>query len=68
VTAQPDSSRTAPLLVLIGGASGVGKSRLAQEVALSTGATVGQVDDMQTAIETLVPPDWLPEYFVPSTT
>jgi 2-phosphoglycerate kinase len=29
---------------------------------------VAQVDDMQTVIETLVPPERLPEYFVPSTT
>jgi 2-phosphoglycerate kinase len=55
-------------LVLIGGPSGVGKSRLAHALARRTASTVAQVDDMQTAIETLVPPDRLPEYFVPSTT
>jgi hypothetical protein len=29
---------------------------------------VAQVDDVQTALETLVPPDRLPEYFIPSRT
>jgi hypothetical protein len=46
----------------------VGKSRLAHALARQTACTVAQVDDMQTAIETLVPPERLPEYFVPSTT
>ncbi len=55
-------------LILIGGASGVGKSRFAHEVALRTRSTVAQVDDLQTAIETLVPRERLPEYYVPSTT
>ena len=55
-------------LILVGGPSGVGKSRLAHALALRTGSTVAQVDDLQTAIETLVPPDRLPEYFLPSTT
>jgi 2-phosphoglycerate kinase len=55
-------------LILIGGASGVGKSRLAQAVARRTASAVAQIDDMQTAIETLVPSERLPEYYVPSTT
>jgi 2-phosphoglycerate kinase len=55
-------------LILIGGAAGVGKSRLAHALARRTASTVAQVDDMQTAIEELVPPERLPEYFVPSTT
>ena len=55
-------------LILIGGPSGVGKSRLAQALARRTGSTVAQIDDLQTAIETLVPPERLPEYYVPSTT
>jgi 2-phosphoglycerate kinase len=55
-------------LILIGGAAGVGKSRLAHDLALRTGSTVAQVDDMQTAIETLVPAERLPEYYTPSTT
>ena len=57
-----------PLLILIGGPAGAGKSRLAHAVALRTASTVAQVDDLQTAIETLVPPERLPEYFEPSTT
>jgi 2-phosphoglycerate kinase len=55
-------------LILIGGPSAVGKSRLAHGLALRLASTVAQVDDLQTAIETLVPPERLPEYFVPSTT
>ncbi len=46
----------------------MGKSRLAHALALRTESTVAQIDDMQTAIETLVPPERLPEYYVPSTT
>ena len=55
-------------LILIGGPSGVGKSRLAHALARRTGSTVAQIDDLQTAIETLVPSERLPEYYVPSTT
>ena len=55
-------------LILIGGAAGVGKSRLAHALAQRTASTVAQIDDMQTAIESLVPADRLPEYYVPSTT
>ena len=55
-------------LILIGGPSGVGKSRLAHALARQTGSTVAQIDDLQTAIETLVPSERLPEYYVPSTT
>ena len=55
-------------LILIGGPSGVGKSRLAHVLARRTGSTVAQIDDLQTAIETLVPSERLPEYYVPSTT
>lgn len=55
-------------LILVGGPSGVGKSRLADALAHRTGSTVAQIDDLQTAIETLVPPDRLPEYFMPATT
>ena len=55
-------------LILIGGPSGVGKSRLAHSLARRTGSTVAQIDDLQTAIETLVPSERLPEYYVPSTT
>lgn len=46
----------------------MGKSRLAHALARRTESTVAQIDDMQTAIEALVPPERLPEYFVPSTT
>lgn len=55
-------------LVLIGGPSGVGKSRLAQAVALETASAVAQIDDLQVAIETLVPPDRLPDYHHLATT
>jgi 2-phosphoglycerate kinase len=65
VTDRPGADLT---LLLIGGPAGAGKSRLAQALALRTGSTVAQVDDQQTALETLVPPDRLPEYFVPATT
>ena len=54
--------------ILIGGPAGAGKSRLAHAVALRTASTVAQVDDLQTAIETLVPPERLPEYYEPATT
>jgi 2-phosphoglycerate kinase len=55
-------------LILVGGPSGVGKSRFAQALARRTGSTVAQVDDVQTALEALVPADRLPEYFVPAGT
>ena len=55
-------------VILIGGPSGVGKSRLAHALARRTASTVAQVDDLQTAIETLVPSERLPEYHVPATT
>jgi 2-phosphoglycerate kinase len=61
-------SRETLSLILIGGPSGVGKSRLAHGLARRTGSTVAQIDDLQTAIETLVPSERLPEYYVPSTT
>ena len=61
-------SREPVSLILIGGPSGVGKSRLAHALARRTGSTVAQIDDLQTAIETLVPAERLPEYYVPSTT
>jgi hypothetical protein len=57
-----------PSLILIGGPSGVGKSRLAHALARRTSSTVAQIDDMQTTIEELVPPERLTEYFIPSTT
>ncbi len=60
--------RAEPVLVLVGGPAGAGKSRLAQALAVRTESTVAQVDDLQTAIETLVPADRLPEYYVPATT
>jgi 2-phosphoglycerate kinase len=60
--------RAASTVILIGGPSGVGKSRLAHAIAGRTASTVGQLDDLQTAIETLVPADRLPEYHVPATT
>jgi hypothetical protein len=37
-------------------------------LALRTASNVSQIDDMQTAIEMLVPPERLPEYYVPSRT
>ena len=55
-------------LILIGGPAGAGKSRLAHALAVRTGSTVAQIDDLQTAIEALVPPDRLPEYYVPAGT
>jgi 2-phosphoglycerate kinase len=55
-------------LILIGGPAGTGKSRLAHALAVRTGSTVAQIDDLQTAIEALVPPDRLPEYYVPAGT
>ncbi len=57
-----------PLVILVGGAAGVGKSRLAQALARRTASTVAQIDDLQTAIEVLVPAERLPEYYEPSTT
>lgn len=57
-----------PSLILVGGPSGVGKSRFAHALARRTASTVAQVDDLQSALETLVPPERLPEYFVPSRT
>jgi 2-phosphoglycerate kinase len=65
---EPPAAREPLSLILIGGAPGVGKSRLAHGLALGTASTVAQIDDMQTAIEALVPAERLPEYFVPSTT
>jgi 2-phosphoglycerate kinase len=53
-------------LILIGGPSGVGKSRLAHALARRIGSTVAQIDDVQTALEALVPADRLPEYFLPA--
>lgn len=55
-------------LILVGGPSGAGKSRLAHALGRRTASTVAQVDDLQTAIEVLVPSERLPEYYVPSTT
>jgi 2-phosphoglycerate kinase len=55
-------------LFLVGGSSGVGKSRFAHALARRTASTVAQLDDLQTAVETLVPPERLPEYYVPATT
>jgi 2-phosphoglycerate kinase len=55
-------------LILVGGPSGVGKSRFAHALALRTASTVAQVDDLQSALEALVPPERLPEYFWPSRT
>lgn len=55
-------------LLLVGGPSGVGKSRFAHALARETGSTVAQVDDLQTALETLVPPDRLPGYHHLATT
>jgi 2-phosphoglycerate kinase len=46
----------------------VGKSRFAYALARRTASTVAQLDDFQTAVETLVPPERLPEYYVPATT
>jgi hypothetical protein len=61
--------RPLPLyLSMIGGPSGVGKSRLAHALARRTGSTVAQVDDLQTALQALVRADRLPEYFVPAET
>ncbi len=64
-----DSSARMPIsLILVGGPPGVGKSRLAHALARKIGSTVAQIDDLQTAIEALVPPDRLPEYYEPSRT
>ena len=60
--------RPPPSLILVGGPSGVGKSRFAQALARRTASTVAQVDDIQTALEALVPADRLPEYFLPAGT
>jgi 2-phosphoglycerate kinase len=68
VNERPPLRGQPPSLLLIGGPSGVGKSRLAHALARRSASTVAQIDDMQTAIEELVPPERLPEYFVPSTT
>ena len=57
-----------PLLILVGGPAGVGKSRLAHALARRTQSAVSQIDDMQTALEALVPEQRLPEYYVPATT
>jgi len=63
------TSRAAPpTLILIGGPSGVGKSRLAHALARRTASAVAQLDDLQTAIQTLVPADRLPEYHHLATT
>ena len=62
------STPEGPTLVLIGGPSGVGKSRLAHALARRTGSTVAQVDDIHAALEAVVPADRLPEYFLPART
>jgi 2-phosphoglycerate kinase len=65
----PESSIQTPVsLVLVGGPSAVGKSRLAHALARRLDSTLAQIDDLQTAIETLVPVDRLPEYYEPATT
>lgn len=46
----------------------MGKSRFAHALARRTASTVAQVDDLQSALEALVPPERLPEYFEPSRT
>ena len=76
---KPDAPRHAPedgccvspqpfSLIVVGGPSGAGKSRLAQTLAVRTASTVAQIDDIQTAIEALVPAERLPEYYLPSRT
>lgn len=47
-------------LLLLGGASGVGKSRLSAPLARHYGVTLTEIDDVQVALETLTTPEQQP--------
>jgi 2-phosphoglycerate kinase len=47
-------------VVLVGGASGVGKTRLGRELAGLFGMSLAQVDDFQTLLERMTTPEQLP--------
>jgi len=47
-------------LLLIGGASGVGKTEVAERIARRTGATLVQMDDFQALLEALTNPEQCP--------
>jgi 2-phosphoglycerate kinase len=56
MTTEPDW-----LVLLVGGASGVGKTTLARELAGHYGISVLHIDDLQVALEKLTTPDQQPE-------
>jgi 2-phosphoglycerate kinase len=50
-----------PTVVLLGGASGVGKSRIAADVAVRFGARLTGVDDFHVVLERMTTPEQYPE-------
>ena len=52
---------TEPTVLLLGGASGVGKSQIASDVAARFGASVVAVDDFQVVLERMTWPERYPE-------
>ena len=52
---------TEPTVVLLGGASGVGKSQIASDVAARFGASVVAVDDFHVVLERMTSPEQYPE-------
>jgi 2-phosphoglycerate kinase len=52
---------TEPTVLLLGGASGVGKSQIASSLASRLGASVVAVDDFQVVLERMTTPEQYPE-------
>jgi 2-phosphoglycerate kinase len=52
---------TEPTVLLLGGASGVGKSQIASDLAARVGASVVAVDDFQVVLERMTSPERYPE-------
>lgn len=52
---------TEPTVLLLGGASGVGKSQIASDLAAQFGASVVSVDDFQVVLERMTSPEQYPE-------
>jgi 2-phosphoglycerate kinase len=57
---QPDRRAPAPTVILVCGAAGVGKSRLAAALAARHGVPLGELDDVVTAVKALTTPEQLP--------